>query len=262
MNFPRIAIAALAAVALAAPIARAQAAADAGPRPPCGGVGPVPSYAATGAAPNLRTWGKNAALWKPPACMPWPGAQYRLIVALAGSFRHDGDAGSLLDRFGAISKMQGMVYWSGSDKAWRPLITEASAVVGLDGRQRRADFTEPEMTVGTDLFFEEGDNRSSDTVVYRLRVLEAGPDRIAIETENVSPIQVLFMTLFPPASLRATYFLERRGPGTWSFYGLSSTSQKASAIATIAEGPYVNRAAALYRHFAGIPGDRSPPLAP
>jgi len=58
-------------------------------------------------------------------------------------------------------------------------------------------------------------HRSSSPVVYRLRVLEAGAQRIVIATENVSPIRAFLVTLFPPGSLRAVYFLERRGPGAW-----------------------------------------------
>jgi hypothetical protein len=117
------------------------------------------------------------------------------------------------------------------------------------------------MIAGTALFFEERDNRSSEPVVYRLRVLEARPDRIVIETENVSPVRAFFVTLFPPGSLRAAYFLERTVPGTWSLYGLSAVSEDASSFAVVSEPSYINRAGALYRHFIGIPGDREPPLA-
>ena len=85
------------------------------------------------------------------------------------------------------------------------------------------------MKGGTDLFFEESDNRSSESVVYRLRVLEASLDRVVIETENVSPVRAFLVTLFPPGSLRTAYFLERRVPGAWDFCGLSSITEEASA---------------------------------
>jgi hypothetical protein len=95
-----------------------------------------------------------------------------------------------------------------------------------------------------------------------LRVLEANRNRIVIETENLTPIKAFFITLFPPGSLRATYFLDRRGPDSWGFYGLSSNGAEASALASVSQASYVNRAAALYRHFIGVPADRDPPLAP
>jgi hypothetical protein len=40
-----------------------------------------------------------------------------MIVALAGSFRHDGDVEDLLRRFGAISALTEIRYWSVIDKA-------------------------------------------------------------------------------------------------------------------------------------------------
>ena len=246
---------ALTAIALCAQTAIAE-----GPQPPCAGVAPIPSYANP---PAVRTWGKaDLEPWTPPACLGWPREPFRLIVALAASFRHDGDADALLARFGAISTKRGLRYWSVTDKAWRVLISDAAALAGPDAHQRRPDFTPDEMKSGADLYFEEDDNRSSGSVVYRLRVLQARRDRIVVETENVTPIRAFFVTLFPPGSLRATYFLERREPDTWGFYGLSSTGAEASALASVSEASYVNRAAALYRHFIGVPADRDPPLAP
>ena len=222
-----------------------------GPQPPCSGAQPVPSYAAPGEAPSVRSWMNEAARWAPPSCLPWPVAQYRMLVAAAGSFRHDGDAAALLARFGAVSTKRGLRYWSVTDKAWQVLVTDAAALAGPQAAQRRADFAAAEMSAGAELFFEERDNRSSGPVVYRMRVLEAGADRIAIETGNLSPVRAFLATLFPPGSLRAAYFLERREPGTWALYGLSATGGEASSLAASSEASYVNRATALYRHFTG-----------
>jgi hypothetical protein len=242
--------------------AHAQSSSETGPRPPCAGVDSIPAYSAPGTAPNVLTWSKEAARWTPPSCIPWAPGNYRLIVALAGSFLYDGNAAGLLARFGAVSKMKGLIYWSVTDKEWRPLITDASSVSRADGRERRADFTTAEMKVGTDLYYEERDSRSDDPVIYRMRVLESTADRIVIATENVTPIKSFFIALFPPSTLRAVYILQRREPGTWTIYGISSTAEKASALATLSQGSHVNRAAALYRFFLGVPGDREAPLAP
>jgi hypothetical protein len=192
----------------------------------------------------------EAARWAPPSCLPWPVAQYRILAAAAGGFRHDGSAESLLGRFGAVSAKKGLRYWSASDQAWRVLVEDAAALVGARGG-RRADFTPAELKPGVDRFYEERDNRSAGPVVYRMRVLEAGAERIVIETQNASPVRAFLATLFPPASLRAVYFLERRAPGTWDLYLLSSTGPEASALATVSEASYVNRANALFRHYTG-----------
>jgi hypothetical protein len=217
-------------------------------QPPCGAP-PVPAYAAAGAEPAVLAW--SEVRWTPPACLPWPAGQYRMVVALAGSFRHDGDAAALLARFGAVSKRKGMRYMSVRDKASRVLVKDAAALAAPNPGERRADFTAAEMKPGAELFYEEIDNRSAAPVVYRMRVLEATGGRIVLVTDNLSPIRAFMATLFPPESLRAAYFLERRDAGTWTIFGLSSTGEAASTLAAGSAQSYVNRAAAFYRHFIG-----------
>lgn len=218
----------------------------AGPQPPCGAAQALPPYAAPEAPPNVVTWTGEAARWTPPACLPWPSGEYRMLVALAGSFRHAGNADALRARLGAISARQGLRYWSVTDKTWRVLITDAAA---LEGKRRRADYSAAELKPGTVLLYEEQDNRAPQPIVYRMRVLEANDERIVVTTENVSAVRAFMATLFPPGSLRAAIFLERRAAGTWGFYGISATTGEASAFAAMSEDSYVNRATALYRHF-------------
>jgi hypothetical protein len=218
------------------------------PRPPCGAQA-APAHAAPGADPVVATW--SEVRWAPPACLPWREGQFRMVVALAGSFRHDGDAAGLLARFGAVSKKKGMRYQSVRDEAWRVLVKDAAALTAPRAGERRADFTPAEMKPGAELFYEETDNRSSAPVVYRMRVLEADGGRIVVETENLSPIRAVMVTVFPPGSLRSAFFLERRGAGTWAVYGLSATGEEASTLAAGSTQSYVNRATALYLHYTG-----------
>ncbi len=234
------------------------------PRPPCAGAISSPVHAPVGTTPAVAVWLKgDVARWMPLTCVGWPASQrFKVVVALAGNFRHDGNADDLLARFGAVSIMRGLRYWSVTDKAWRTLITDSSAVNGPDAKQRRADFNPDELKSGADFFFAQNDSRSSGFPVYLMRVLEQGPLRIVVETENVTPVRVFFVTLFPPGSLRATYILERRRPGVWGFYGLSGTGEEASVLAGGHEASYINRAVALYRFFTSVPDDAEPPLAP
>lgn len=233
-------------VMAAAGLGFAGSAEDPGPRTPCEGQAPVPAYPAVGQPPSVQTW--TGVQWQAPPCLPWPHEQFRLIVALAGTFRYRGDSAGLLERFGAISRMRGLQYWSVSEQAWRVLITDAFASDGASPPRRRADFTAQEMKTGAELRFVEQDNRSG-VVAYRMRVLEAGADRIVVATENVTPVRALAYTLFPPGTLRAAYFVQRQDAETWSFYGLSTTGKDASFLAGVSEASYVNRATALYRHF-------------
>lgn len=231
------------------------------PRPPCAGATPVPAYGPPDAAPAVAAWTKPS--WTAPDCLGWPQQRFRLVVALAASFRHAGSADALLARFGAISSLRGLRYWSVTDKAWRELITDAAALSGPDASQRRrADFSPAELRRGSGVFFEQTEGRSAAATAYRMQVLEAGPDRVVIRTENVTAVRAMLVTLFPPGTLRATYVLERRAPQLWGFYAISSVSTEASALASVSPESYLNRAAALYSHFVGIPAERHPPPAP
>ena len=234
-----------------------------GPRPPCG-VAPIPAYPDLGARPAVQALtdanlGKG---WMPPSCTGWmsPGAKVR--VALAASFRDEGTVDDLVGRFGAITRLRGIQYWSVSDNAWRPLVTDAAAVNGPDDRRRRPDFTAREMTRGTDLYFVQRDSRSSGEVLYRMRVREKSSDQLVVEIENASPIRLLLLTLFGPGDLQFVYWVERRVPGVWGYYNLSRTGEATSRLAGGHERSYVNRAVALYRQFVGIPTDQQPPAAP
>ena len=86
------------------------------PLPPCGSSLAYPPFAEPGAPPNIRVWRGDDLVsgWIPPACTGWAPAD-GLLVALAGQFRFEGGAEGLLTRFGAISTLQGIRYWSVSD---------------------------------------------------------------------------------------------------------------------------------------------------
>jgi hypothetical protein len=249
----------VAATALLLSLAAAQVAAQEMPRPPCG-TAPVPSHADGSAQPRLLVL-RDAALlaWTPPACIGWPRYKSGVVVALAGSFPHEGSGADLLQRFGAVSSLRGLRYWSVTDKRWRILINDASATGGSEPRQRRADFTNAELRRGAELFFVQDDSRSSGEVIYRLRVKEADNDRIVVELENVSRVRALLFTLFEPGDLKSVYFMERGPKGIWRIYALSAAR---GDYAERSEASLVNRAAAYYRHFSGTPSDREPALAP
>jgi hypothetical protein len=240
----------------------AGAAAADGPRPPCGAA-PQPAYADPGGQPNVQAWtgGDLGPNWRPPDCVGWASPGFDVLVALAGSFTDRGTAQDLLARFGGISRMTAIRYWSVTDQAWDPLVTSATALRGPDLGQRRPDFAPAEMTAGATLFFAQSDNRSSGAVVYRLLIRELRPNRVVIATENVTAVRKLILTLFAPGELESTYFLERRSPGVWTYYSLSRTSPDANPLARGHAASYLNRAVALFRYVAGVPTDQEPPVA-
>lgn len=58
---------------------------------------------------------------------------------------------------------------------------------------RRADFAPEEMVVGNDLCFFQDDDGPGGGAVYRMQLREVAPDRLVLETENVSAIKLLLV---------------------------------------------------------------------
>jgi len=234
---------------------------DDGPRLPCS-VAPMPAFAEPGAPPNVRAWsGKAARGWQPPSCSTWQVAEADMLVGLAGSFRYDGEIDGLLARIGAISSKKGVRYWSTTEKNWQMLVTDAFALSGPDASLRRADFKAAELAKGQAIHYAQSDNRSAGNCVYRERVLAADHERVMIETENLTPIKKMMITLYAPGDLQTLYIIERRAPGQWNFYSLTRTRMASSMLPTGSEASYINRSVAFYRHVAGIPTDQEPPGA-
>ena len=250
----------VAAVMLGLAISVSAFAAD-GPVPPCGGA-PRPAFADPGMPPAVQSWTtlSEGDAWAPPACTGWKEPNFRVIVALAGSFRFDGAADDLLSRFGAVSGLRDIRYWSVTRQSWETLVTDAAALKGLRG-ERREDFSAPEMMVGRDLFVIVDDGRTSSGTEYRLRVLERSQDRVVIAMENATAIRAYFLTVFEPGELQSVFFLEKRSPGTWGLYALSRTGGSSTWLAGRHEASFVNRSVAFYRHFVGIPTDQEPPAS-
>lgn len=261
-RFPRWAwLAGSAAFLLAGPASAVLAPA---PRPPCAGQ-PVPAYPPPDDAPNLALWTSSdlGAGWKPPVCTDWPAGAATIVVGLAGHFHDAGGTDALLARFGAISTLGAVRYWSVTDKQWNTMFPRAGAVDGRDSKKPRADFSVAELRSGADLYFTAADNRSGKDAISRFHVIAADNTHFVIETENVTPLRWAFLTYAAPGSFQTWYFVDRDGAGSWRFYSLTRVLY-ASALfgSVIPNNSYSNRAVAMYRHFLGIPTDRDPPAAP
>jgi hypothetical protein len=231
------------------------------PQPPCV-VAPIPAYSSPNAPPAIALWhGSDPELgtWRPPSCTGWPtNASSKLVVALAGSFRFNGAIAQLVERVGAISELPTVRYWSTTDKAWRHLANDASALTGPNKANRRADFSSSDLSRNVTQYYWENDSRSGE-IVYRLNVLESTSDRAVIAIENATPVRKYFITLFNPSALQSTIFIQRLSPGLYGTYIISRTGEGTSAFAEGHDSSYVNRAVALYRQVAGIRTDQEPP---
>jgi hypothetical protein len=199
--------------------------------------------------------------WVPPACTGWTTTGFTTLVATAARFRYASGADGLLRRAGAISESAGIRYWSATRKRWKTLIVSAHALAGPDGGIPRKDFLPDELREGKPLYFQQEDSLLGN-VTYRLQLRSASPGRLVFETENTNTVQGVFGILFLPGEIQGFYFLELESGGIWRYYSLLRTGRKASWVTMGHEASYLNRAAAIYRHLAGIPTDRDPPVSP
>jgi uncharacterized protein DUF6675 len=201
-------------------------AADKNPQPPCGTL-PVPGYGAVDAGPAVQVIsGSDLAAWKPPSCVGWPAQDDGVLVALAGRFAYKGSTDDLLKRFGAISTLKGLKYWSVTDGGWRTLITSAEALDAPESGHSRPDFTLAEMKSGKDLYFAQQDNRTSEEVVYRMQVRDLSANGFV-------------------------QFVERESPGVYGYYGLAFAGESLASSIALPQASYVNRALALYGQLTG-----------
>jgi hypothetical protein len=147
-------------------------------------------------------------------------------------------------RIGAIGGTRGVRYWSVTDKAWQSLVLDANALEGPDTNRHRRDFSAAELKSCANLYYSQHDNRSSCEVVYRMRFRQVGAARVAIETENVTPIPFLLVTAFDPGALRSLFFLEPLSPGVWGIYEVTWVGS-GSLLFGVTEASFINRAAAV-----------------
>jgi hypothetical protein len=232
-------------------------------QPPCHGALPQPGYAQPGTAPRVLVWSSPKPVvpssWD--ECIQWSTPAARTLVAVAGRFASADTANDLLTRFGAVSQLLALRYWSVTDHAWRPLVSSATALTRLTSGAARPDFSAAEMRSGDDLYLAQRDGRSASEAIYRIRVREFSAAHFIVETENLTPIRWWGIVLFKSGDIQSRYFLEQRAAGVWSYYSLTKIAGS-SWIAAGHDSSYVNRVIALYRSLARIPSDREPPAAP
>lgn len=227
-------------------------AAFASPAPvlPCGSEAPVPAPAALLSQPQAEIW--TALDWRPPACIPWRPDKFRFVAAVSGLVEA-ASTDDLLTRLGAISATAGLRYWSVSEQGWRVLIEAAFAVKSESSASARPDFSLADMRSGAALHFREKDNRTSEAVTYRMRVLKASPDEIVVESVNMTAINSFGVTLMPVGSLRLAYLARRITSNQWSLYLVSAADSKSSRLVSLGKESYLNRVRAIFGHIGKIP---------
>ncbi len=254
----RLAVACLIGLGLAMPAA-AQPDRPA-PVPPCAG-GPAAPATRGGTDPVVTVWHAPALPenWQLAGCSGLELSSNAVLIEVAGHFRHDGDALSLLARLGKVSAQTGMIYWDVDQAGWRPLLLEATALAGPDPESRRADFTPAEMRPGAHLFMLYDDDEKPGPTVFETEVREAGPDGFVTVMRNVSAMTLMGFSIADPGGISSMLSVKQVAPGEFDYYALTAVALSSVAAAMTSDADHINRAVASYRFLAGIPGDRDPP---
>jgi hypothetical protein len=232
----------------------------AGPHPPCDGA-VDPPYPDLNQAVANKSWSAAdlGRSWEPPSCLEWNSIGFTTLVTTVGKFRYPNDGTGFLRAFAAVSEWKGLCYWSVSHKRWRTLIIESHALTAAQG-QRRPDFQADEMKEGNELYFEQ-DNNLTGKARYRMQILKATQDHVAVKIENVGPIRYLLMPVLHSGDLQSIYFLDRESDHVWRYYSMTRTGNGANRLIAGNDSSSFNRAVAVYRHLAGIPDNTEPPAA-
>jgi len=182
------------------------------------------------------------------------------MVVTAARFRFSGGTDGLRRRIGAVSQTAGTLYWSTTQQRWQKLILEAHALAGPDTDDARQDFTPAEIAEGRTLYFEQEDNLFGN-VTYRMQIRKATSSVLVVDIDNSSAIRYLGIPVFQPGQVQSIYYLEKESAGIWRYYAIARTVGRAGTLLAGHESSAINRAVALYRRLAGIPGDLEPPAA-
>lgn len=227
------------------------------PAVPCDATAAEPAFPPVDAPPNAQVW--QDLDWRPPPCLGWPDAKAVILVGFAARFHHAGSSAELLGRFGAVSKLPSVRYWSTTEQQWNALFVKAQA---LDAQGRpRPDFSPAEIIAGAPLRFAQRDNRLPITTTQAIEPREVAPDRLRVDLRNVEPVELVFVTVADPGDLRTAHLLQRESGDVWRYYSLTRVASSPAILGGRNGKSWINRAAALYRHIAGIPTDLEPPVA-
>lgn len=223
----------------------------------------MPKLPTVGEPPVVKIWyGDDLELWTPPRCTGWEPIEFNVLIATSGRFKHTGTMAELLHRLGAVSAMRGVQYWSHTRETWRMLILDADALNSPDPNDIRGDFTDAELVPGQDHFLWQHENTPAGKLVYRLNVLERDDIRAILALENTEALTYLFVTVFNAGEYQFLYFFDRESDDTWRYYSLVRVGASFNPLVRQGGPSYINRSVAMFRHFAGIPTDLEPPVAP
>jgi hypothetical protein len=169
-----------------------------------------------------------------------------LVAALATRFHSPASLDDLATRLAGASHHPTIRFWAVTRQEWRPLVLDAWALDGPNGKLRSPDPAAAALVPGRSFYYAEQPELGGRTV-YRLTVLDRTPDNLVVATENVTPIRVAIVTLFQPGALQVVSFLHREQPDTWDLYMITRAAEASSSAVAGYRSAYLNRLEAMHR---------------
>ncbi|MBP6902011.1 MAG: hypothetical protein KBC73_18080 [Burkholderiaceae bacterium] len=204
------------ALGLAAPAVRAWG--DATPQ--CGSA-PPPAFPPVDRPPLLQCWIDADRQDGPrPDCSLLRQTDHGLLIRLTASAVLPGGLDEQLARFGAVSQLKGLPYWSYTDRKRQVLIRDSYAVETPGSTTPRPDYTLADLQRGRDLFFVHSDNRSSALVPYAIRLVHQDADRVHLRIENHGDIRFMGLSVVAPGEMQWGVMLERLGGTRYGYRSL------------------------------------------
>ena len=172
----------------------------------CPGAAIRTQYPPPGAPPLVQAVRGTSAAAPPGASCFASSAAVALWVTVASVFQTKATPTALVARFGAISQLLGVQYWSTTEQKWRPLVLSAYATATLHSTKPRPDYSAAELASSSDRYYRIADSRSGHDILYQLWLRSSEPGRVVVETANAEPIKQWGLTFYAIGGLHTLYF--------------------------------------------------------
>jgi len=232
-----------------------------GPQAPCAGAITYPAYPALSQPLDTQVWSVNElAGWTPPSCMHWETKPYDFILASAGQFRDKGPIAKIIERIVGFSKLPNIQYWSVSKGEWRQLFVSGATLGNADTDDTKDDVSTDKIRTGSELLYYQDENTILGPVIFKMTIREWTLDRFVFTSTNVTPFSAMFLDAVKPGGFDQYYVIERNGKETWRYYSVARSDISFNLLAP-SKASSINRAAAYFRHVAGLPYESDTPPA-
>lgn len=228
------------------------------PVPQCGSA-PPPPWPAADLPPVVQCWLSGGRQDGPlPDCSGLRSRDFELLVRVTGSYLAAGNVADQLARFGEVSHLKGLSYWSFTDRRREVLIRESFAVDKPGLLVARPDFSLAELRSGQELYYAHGDNRSSGLVPYGMTLLQLGDNGFQLRIENVGDVRFMGLTMIAARDAQWLLTVERLGPGRWGFRSLMGQRRLRVGPADKHRQSNLARSVAIFDLVAGRQTDVEP----